>query len=52
MSCIYCTADCVYQSDGECRLSRAASPGTATNGGCAHFVKRYNKSKKRQPPLS
>lgn len=52
MSCIYCTADCVYQCDGECRLSRAASPGTAQNGGCVHFVKRYNKSPKGKSPLN
>ncbi len=38
MSLIACTDPCVYQKDGLCSLSRAASPGQAGHGGCVNFV--------------
>lgn len=41
MSLIACTEACVYQQDGHCHLSRAAScasPGSAV--GCVNFVAR------------
>ena len=41
MSLIPCTEYCIYQQDGCCRLSRAAScaaPGSAV--GCVNFVAR------------
>ena len=39
MSLIACTDPCVYQIDGYCSLSRAASPGDARLG-CVNFVPR------------
>ena len=38
MSLIACTDPCVYQKDGLCSLSRAASPGQAGHRGCVNFV--------------
>ena len=38
LSFIACTDPCVYQKDGLCSLSRAASPGVAAHGGCVNFV--------------
>lgn len=41
MSLISCTAPCVYQQDGRCALSRAASCGTPGNcAQCVNFVPR------------
>ena len=45
MSLIACTEACVYQQDGCCHLSRAAScasPGSAV--GCVNFVARSKHS--------
>ena len=39
MSLIVCTDPCVYQIDGYCSLSRAASPGDGRSG-CVNFVAR------------
>ena len=39
MSLIACTDPCVYQIDGYCSLSRAASPGGGQSG-CVNFVPR------------
>ena len=39
MSLIACTSDCVYQKDGTCTLTRAASPGEPNKDGCAYYVK-------------
>ena len=39
MSLIACTDPCVYQIDGYCSLSRAASPGDGQSG-CVNFVAR------------
>lgn len=39
MSLIACTDPCVYQIDGYCSLSRAASPGDGRFG-CVNFVAR------------
>ena len=38
MSLIACTDPCIYQSDGYCRLSRAASSGGAGFSKCVNFV--------------
>lgn len=38
LSLIACTDPCVYQKDGLCSLSRAASPGLAIHGACVNFV--------------
>ena len=38
MSLIACTDPCVYQKDGRCSLSRAASMGEAGQSGCVNFV--------------
>lgn len=38
MSLIACTDPCVYQKDGYCSLSRAASSGVPGHGGCINFV--------------
>jgi hypothetical protein len=39
MSFIACTEPCVYQKDGYCSLTRAASCGKAPySHGCLHFV--------------
>ena len=38
MSLIACTDLCVYQKDGYCSLSRAASSGQPGIGGCVNFV--------------
>ena len=38
MSLIACTDPCVYQKDGYCSLSRAASPGEPGQSGCINFV--------------
>lgn len=40
MSLIVCTDPCVYQKDGYCSLSRAASPGEIGESGCVNFVPR------------
>lgn len=40
MSLIACTDPCVYQKDGCCSLSRAASIGQSGGGGCINFVPR------------
>lgn len=40
LSLIACTDPCVYQEDGYCSLSRAASPGQMGNCGCVNFVPR------------
>ncbi len=38
MSLIVCTDPCVYQKDGYCSLSRAASAGEPGRSGCVNFV--------------
>ena len=38
MSLIACTAPCVYQKEGCCTLSRAASAGMPGLEGCVNFV--------------
>lgn len=38
MSLIACTDPCVYQKDGYCSLSRAASTGELERSGCINFV--------------
>lgn len=38
MSLIVCTDPCIYQKDGCCQLSRAASSGEAGRSGCVNFV--------------
>lgn len=38
MSLIACTDPCVYQKDGRCTLSRAASAGDPEQSGCINFV--------------
>lgn len=38
MSLIACTDPCVYQKDGYCSLSRAASTGEPGQSGCINFV--------------
>lgn len=38
MSLIACTDPCVYQKDGRCSLSRAASIGEPRQSGCVNFV--------------
>lgn len=38
MSLIACTDPCVYQKDGCCSLSRAASTGEPGQSGCVNFV--------------
>lgn len=38
MSLIACTDPCVYQKDGYCSLSRAASSGEPGPSGCVNFV--------------
>lgn len=40
MSLIVCTDPCVYQKDGYCSLSRAASSGEMGASGCVNFVPR------------
>ena len=38
MSLIACTDPCVYQKDGYCSLSRAASAGELGQSRCVNFV--------------
>lgn len=38
MSLIVCTDPCVYQKDGYCSLSRAASLSDLDRSGCINFV--------------
>ena len=38
MSLIPCLDPCVYQKDGYCSLSRAASSGSPGHKGCVNFV--------------
>ena len=38
MSLIPCLDPCVYQKDGYCSLSRAASSGSPGHRGCVNFV--------------
>ena len=38
MSLIACTDPCVYQKDGRCTLSRAASAGVPEQSRCIDFV--------------
>ena len=38
MSLIACTDPCVYQKDGYCSLSRAASTGETGRSHCVNFV--------------
>ena len=40
MSFIACTQLCIYQSDGQCKLSRSTSLGTniPNPDGCVHYV--------------
>ena len=38
MSLIACTDPCVYQKDGYCSLSRAASSGEPGQSRCVNFV--------------
>lgn len=38
MSLIACTDPCVYQKDGYCSLSRAASTGESGQSKCINFV--------------
>ncbi|MCI9156798.1 MAG: hypothetical protein HFF44_07665 [Lawsonibacter sp.] len=38
MSLIACTDPCVYQKDGYCSLSRAASTGETSRSKCVNFV--------------
>ena len=40
MSLIPCLDPCVYQKDGYCSLSRAASSGSPGHKGCVNFVPR------------
>ncbi len=40
MSLIVCTDPCIYQKEGYCSLSRAASTGQRNPGGCVNFVPR------------
>lgn len=42
MSLIPCTDPCVYQKDGYCVLSRAASSGAARQHSCVNFVPRQS----------
>lgn len=44
MSLIACTDPCVYQKDGYCSLSRAASLGDVHHRGCVNFVPKQNGS--------
>ena len=46
MSLIACTDPCVYQKDGRCSLSRAASSGEPGQSKCVNFVPVQN-SKER-----
>lgn len=38
MNLIPCTDPCIYQQDGQCTLSRAASGGENGGSGCLHFL--------------
>ena len=38
VSLIACTDPCVYQKEGYCSLSRAASAGEPGGSGCVNFV--------------
>ncbi len=38
LSLIACTDPCVYQKEGYCSLSRAASAGEPGGSGCVNFV--------------
>lgn len=38
MSLIACLDPCIYQKDGICSLSRAASAGIPGPGGCVNYV--------------
>ena len=38
MSLIPCLDDCVYQEEGRCTLSRAASSGRPGHPGCVNFI--------------
>lgn len=52
MSLIACTESCIYQQDGCCKLSRAAScasPGSAV--GCVNYVARSQHSVERLPDI-
>lgn len=42
MSLIACTDPCVYQKDGRCTLSRAASAGEFGQSDCVNFVPTRN----------
>ena len=45
MGLIVCTAPCVYQQDGCCQLTRAASGGVADRRyGCVNYVPRIRGS--------
>lgn len=41
LSLIACTDPCVYQKDGYCSLSRAASPGELGRSACVNFVPQH-----------
>lgn len=40
MSFIACTQSCIYQSEGQCKLSRSTSLGTTIPNlnGCVHYI--------------
>ena len=42
MSIIPCTESCIYQTDGNCGLERAASLGMDNDSGnqCAYYIKK------------
>lgn len=47
MSLIACTDPCVYQKDGYCSLSRAASSGEPGQSSCINFVPVQTSQKRR-----
>ena len=48
MSLIACTDPCVYQCDGYCSLSRAASLGEPGSSTCVNFVPRSTGSSQQR----
>lgn len=40
MTFIPCTADCIYQKDGECFLDRAVSCGQPNSDICAYYIRK------------
>ncbi len=47
MSLIACTDPCVYQKDGYCSLSRAASAGESGQSKCVNFVPMQTSQQRR-----